>query len=197
MTCLFSAPELIMCSTDGRMTVVADLSLAVPSGGVPARTNLLDKHCGPREADDTRALFSFPVNSCGSIVKLGMETVTYENQIFFSKTLHAVKHQADLGNEIDRVTVQCTYALDTLYLLFSVYRFESNKDGVGRIVHSAHSRGVQQNPLIYPSAEPQTPVPTTRRRVSIRPGYRPPAHYIKVPRYLNRLSKKGTRSSGK
>ncbi|KAI4808710.1 hypothetical protein KUCAC02_000758 [Chaenocephalus aceratus] len=58
-TCPFSTTELIMCSTDGRMTVVADLALAIPNGGNPARTNLRDKYCGPKETDGSRALFSF------------------------------------------------------------------------------------------------------------------------------------------
>ncbi|KAF0029252.1 hypothetical protein F2P81_018357 [Scophthalmus maximus] len=100
-TCQFASTELIMCSTDGRMTVVADLSLAIPSGGMPARTNLNDKYCGPKEADDTRALFSFPLNSCGSMVKLGKENVTYENEIFFSKKLRSWKNPMDSSNEID------------------------------------------------------------------------------------------------
>lgn len=51
------------------MTVAADLSGMIPLGD-PARSNLMDKYCGPREADETRALFSFPVNSCGSTVRV-------------------------------------------------------------------------------------------------------------------------------
>ncbi|XP_032366576.1 uncharacterized protein LOC116685762 [Etheostoma spectabile] len=74
-TCQFSATELIVCSADGRITVVADLSLAITSEGVPARINLLDKNCRPKEMDGTRALFSFPINGCGSTVKLGKESV--------------------------------------------------------------------------------------------------------------------------
>ncbi|XP_070786318.1 uncharacterized protein [Enoplosus armatus] len=138
-TCPFSTTELIMCSTDGRMTAVADLSLAIQSGGVPARTNLNDKYCGPKEADGTRALFSFPLNSCGSIVKLNKDNVTYENEIFFSRKFSSVKNPADFSNDIERVTIQCTYPLAGLYRLFSVYRFESDTAGVGRIVHFARS----------------------------------------------------------
>nr|XP_008281070.1 PREDICTED: uncharacterized protein LOC103358044 [Stegastes partitus] len=69
-TCPFTETELIVCSTDGRVTVVVDLSLAIPSGDIPARTSLLNKDCGPKETDGTRALFSFSVNSCGSIAKV-------------------------------------------------------------------------------------------------------------------------------
>ncbi|TKS92866.1 hypothetical protein D9C73_027147 [Collichthys lucidus] len=104
-TCPFTATELIMCSTDGRMTVVADLSLAIPSGGVPARANLVDKYCGPKETDSTRALFSFPLNSCGSTVKLNKEYVTYENEIFFSRKLRALKSPADSSSDLDSLSL--------------------------------------------------------------------------------------------
>ncbi|XP_041821643.1 uncharacterized protein LOC121626954 [Chelmon rostratus] len=181
-TCPFTTTELIMCSTDGRMTVVADLSLVIPSGGLPARTNLRDKYCGPKEADGTRALFSFPLNSCGSTVMLGKDYVTYENQIFFSQRLPALKNPAGSSNDIARVTLQCTYPLAGLHRLFSVYRFESDTAGVGRIVHSAHSTEGLQSPTMEPTTMLQPPVPTTRRirrPVSVRPGYQAPAQYIK------------------
>ncbi|XP_034532173.1 uncharacterized protein LOC117807180 [Notolabrus celidotus] len=185
-TCPFTAAEFIMCSTDGRMTVVADVSLAMPSGGDPARTNLVDKYCGPKETDGTRALFSFPLNSCGSNVKLDKDSVTYENEIFFSKKLRALKNPADSSNDIERVMMQCTYPLAGLHRLFSVYRFESDSEGVGSIVHSSHTEGLQS-----PTAEPTTVSTTTRR--SRRPGYQ--AQQIKVSGFLQNISKKGPRGS--
>ncbi|XP_073331308.1 uncharacterized protein [Pagrus major] len=192
-TCPFSTTELIMCSTDGRMTVVADFSLVIPSGGVPARTNLVDKYCGPKEADDTRALFSFPLNSCGSTVRLSKEYVTYENEIFFSRKQRALKNPSFSSNDIDRVIVQCTYPLAGLYRLFSMYRFESDTVGVGRIVHSALSTEGLQSPTVEPTIALQTPVPVTRR--TPRPGYHPPAQYIKVSSFLKNLQKKGVKGS--
>ncbi|KAM3590717.1 uncharacterized protein V6R79_015023 [Siganus canaliculatus] len=136
-TCPFTATEFIMCSTDGKMTVAADLSLAIPAG-VPVRPNLVDKYCRPKETDSSRALFSFPLNSCGSTVKLGKEYVTYENEIFFSRRLRAIK-TPDSNTETDRVTLQCTYPVAGLYRLFSVYKFESDAVGVGRIIHSLNT----------------------------------------------------------
>lgn len=50
--------------------MVADLSLSISIGGSPSSTSLLNKNCGPKEADDTRALFSFPLHTCGSIIKV-------------------------------------------------------------------------------------------------------------------------------
>ncbi|KAF3837097.1 hypothetical protein F7725_004561 [Dissostichus mawsoni] len=192
-TCSFTTTELIMCSTDGRMTVVADLALAIPNGGNPARTNLRDKYCGPKETDGSRALFSFSLNSCGSTVKLGKEYVTYENEIFYSKKLHALKNPADPSSDIDRVTMQCTYPLSGLFRLFSVYKFESDKAGFGRIVHSVRSTEGLLSPTMEPTTVFQTPVYTTRRSrrpVSMRPGYQPPAKYIKVSSFLKNLPKK-------
>ncbi|XP_041635526.1 zona pellucida protein AX 4 [Cheilinus undulatus] len=194
-TCPFSSTEFIMCSTDGRMTVVADLSLAVPHRGVPARTNLLDKFCGPKETDNTRAFFSFPLNSCGSTVKLGKEYVTYENEIFFSKLSRALKNPADSSTDIDRVIIQCTYPLAGLHRLFSVYRFESDSEGVGSIVHSAHSTEGLISATMEPTTVVQTRVTTrrTRRPVSRRPGYYPAAQHIKVSSFLRNISQKGAR----
>ncbi|XP_074555235.1 uncharacterized protein LOC141811183 [Halichoeres trimaculatus] len=193
-TCPFSTPEFIMCSTDGRMTVVADLSLAIPSGGNPARTNLIDKYCGPKETDGTRALFSFPLNSCGSTVKLGKEFVTYENEIFFSKKQHALKSPTDSSSDVERVSMQCTYPLAGLHRLFSVYRFESDTEGVGRIVHSSHSTEGLQSPTMEPFTV-STTTRRSRRPVSVRPGYYPPAQHIKVSGFLKNLPKKGVRGS--
>ncbi|XP_062300448.1 uncharacterized protein LOC134005541 [Scomber scombrus] len=193
-TCPFTTTELIVCSPDGRMTVVAHLSLVVPSGGIPARVNLIDKYCGPKEADSTRALFSFPVNACGSRVMLSKEYVTYENEIFFSKKIRAVKNMKNINSSCYRVTMKCTYPLAGLHRLFSVYRFESDTAGVGRILHSAHSGDGPQSPTMEPTTGLQTPLSTTRRTrrpVSIRPGYYPPAQYIQVSSFLKNISKKG------
>ncbi|XP_053199064.1 zona pellucida protein AX 4 [Scomber japonicus] len=188
-TCPFSTTELIACSTDGRMTVVADLSLAIPSGGIPARANLIDKYCGPKEVDSTRALFSFPVNTCGSRVMLSKEHVTYENEIFFTKKFHAGINKSDPSIDTDRVTMKCTYPLAGLHRLFSVYRFESDTAGVGRILHSAHLNNGPQSPTMEPTTGLQTPVSTTRRTrrpISIRP------QFSQISSYLKNISKKGT-----
>ncbi|KAK1890432.1 Zona pellucida sperm-binding protein 2 [Dissostichus eleginoides] len=149
-TCLFSTTELIMCSTDGRMTVVADLALAIPNGN-PARTNLRDKYCGPKETDGSRALFSFSLNSCGSAIKLNSENVIYQNEIFYSKKfLRPGKVVSD--NATERVTMQCTYPLSGLHRLFSVYRFESDAAGIGSLLHTTHPAAGLQNPTIQPTS---------------------------------------------
>ncbi|XP_023130760.1 uncharacterized protein LOC111571698 isoform X2 [Amphiprion ocellaris] len=188
-TCPFPTTELIMCSTDGRMTAVVDLSLAILSGGSPGRTSLIDNKCGPKEADGTRALFSFPVSSCGSIIKLAKEYVTYENEIFFSQKLPFKKNPVDSNHDEDGIKLQCTYPLAGLHRLFSVYKFESDTIGIGRIVHPEHFTEGSQS-----TTTELTTMPTTRRitrPVSLRLAYHPPAQYFKVSRFLKKLSKKG------
>ncbi|XP_028330680.1 uncharacterized protein LOC114480600 [Gouania willdenowi] len=87
-TCPFSSNELIMCSTDGRITAVVDVSLVMSHGGLAMGTKLLDKRCRPKETDKTRALFSFPVSSCGTMVKIGRQNVTYINEISYQTSLN-------------------------------------------------------------------------------------------------------------
>ncbi|XP_033992842.1 zona pellucida protein AX 4 [Trematomus bernacchii] len=189
-TCPFSTTELITCSTDGTMTVVADLALAIPNGGNPARTNLRDKYCGPKETDGSRALFSFSLNSCGSAVKLNSENVTYQNEIFYSKKF--LKVVSD--NAAERVTMQCTYPLSGLHRLFSVHRFESDAAGIGSLLHTTHPAAGLQSPTIQPTSALTTTLATTtlatttlaatrQATASYKPAFHPPARYVKVTRF--------------
>ncbi|XP_060887980.1 uncharacterized protein LOC132958917 [Labrus mixtus] len=169
-TCLFTTTEFILCSTDGRMTVVADLSLAIPSGGVTARTSAIDKHCGPKETDDTRALFSIPLSGCGTRVKLGRDNVTYQNEIVYSpKNLNM--NNAASAKVTERVVIQCTYPLAGLHRLFAVQRFESDSEGVGSIIHTTQVAAVLLSPTKQPTTALVT-VPPRSRVTAVRPRSR-------------------------
>uniref|UniRef100_A0A3B4B7N4 Uncharacterized protein n=1 Tax=Periophthalmus magnuspinnatus TaxID=409849 RepID=A0A3B4B7N4_9GOBI len=128
-TCPFFTNELLVCSPAMWMIAVVDLTLAVASGGVPSQMTLRHQRCVPKEADGTRALFMFPVNDCSSFVKLGKGTVTYENEILYSKS--------STDGTADRVILQCTYPVSSLYRLFSTVTLESDTPGVGRIIHTS------------------------------------------------------------
>ncbi|XP_076015578.1 uncharacterized protein LOC143007947 [Genypterus blacodes] len=154
-TCPFPTNELIVCSTDGKLTVVADMSMAIPRGGIPAWT-LRNETCGPKAVDGTRVLFSFRLNTCGTRIKLGKGNVTYENEIVAVEKSITGNRLAVSRNETDKVTVHCMYHLAGLHRLFSVYRFESDMDGLGSIVHTVpptsgkcwpagHHAAVEQN----------------------------------------------------
>ncbi|XP_053716012.1 uncharacterized protein LOC128755926 [Synchiropus splendidus] len=171
-TCHFTPKEFIMCSTDGWMTAAADLPFNIPRVGTPPGLHLVDRFCTPKETNGSRALFSFPLNSCGAIVKLNGGMVTYKNEIF----LHDPSAEK-------LATLQCTYPLEGLHRLFSVYRFDSDNVGVGTITHSAPPTGLHI-PEVKPTAAPKT----TRATKRPNRGRVQPAVYIKVSK-LNHQSK--------
>ncbi|XP_068612174.1 uncharacterized protein [Brachionichthys hirsutus] len=145
-TCPFTRTELIMCSPDGRMTVVADLPLSVPSATAHVKIHLADERCRPKEADGARVLFSFPLNSCGSTVKLGLGYVTYQNEISY----HAFLKTNESVTE--RVGVRCTYQLAALHRLFKLFRFEADSQVIGRFIRRTRLEPALQSPTNEPTA---------------------------------------------
>uniref|UniRef100_A0AAR2JYY3 ZP-N domain-containing protein n=1 Tax=Pygocentrus nattereri TaxID=42514 RepID=A0AAR2JYY3_PYGNA len=81
--CRFKTTELLVCSTHGVMTVLSDVTEAVLRAD-PARATLLDRNCKPRDFDETKVLFSFGLNTCGTRVKINKQFISYENEILFS-----------------------------------------------------------------------------------------------------------------
>ncbi|XP_007551337.1 uncharacterized protein LOC103137517 isoform X1 [Poecilia formosa] len=171
-TCLFNATEFIMCSTNGWMTVVVDLSAVLPSGEMPTRFHLLNNFCVPKAVDGTRVLFSFPLHSCGSTVKLAKENVTYQNKIYLDTS----------ENAVEGMTVQCTYPLVGLHRLFSIHKFESDKEGVGRIIPFVETTKATMTPAKMTTIAPQR---TRSPSLHLPPSY-PTARYIKVYRVHNK-----------
>ncbi|XP_031697308.1 uncharacterized protein LOC116379493 [Anarrhichthys ocellatus] len=191
-SCPFSTNELILCSTLGTLTVVADMSLAIPSGGLPARFNLVDKFCGAKEKNGTRALFSFPINTCGTTIELSMGNVTYQNEIFYSGSSQV--H----SDAVERVMVQCTYPLAGLHRLFTTFRFESDTPGIGGIIHTARPISDMQSLTIEPTAALQT-TPASPA-VSRMHADHPSPRYIRVPSFHKLASvvkRKSTRIQAK
>ncbi|XP_056156173.1 uncharacterized protein LOC130130489 [Lampris incognitus] len=182
-TCRFPTTELIVCSHDGKMTAVADVSLAMPDG-VPSRTSLLDPNCGPKDTDYSKALFSCQLNTCGTRVKLGKGHIVYENEIVVGRKLPAASR-----NDTDKVTLQCVYRLSGLHRLFSMHKFVSDMPGVGSIVHSKHSVQSQRTTL-PPTTKHTTTEPTaTSQKPTIKqPVFQSAAHYVKVFDVLKDLS---------
>ncbi|XP_077445807.1 uncharacterized protein LOC144066271 [Stigmatopora argus] len=186
-TCPFPTTELIVCSTDGRMTVVANLSQLTPSDATPATSHLLDTTCEPVEADDSRALFSLPLNSCASKIKLSEGNVIYQNQIFYSM------NQNGSEDAYKRLVVQCSYPLEGLHRLFSMYRFESDNPGLGSISSKQIPAGIGTTALpglatttkaLQTGARTTSPARrTSGARLKKRLGSNPGVRYVRVSKH--------------
>ncbi|KAK7909816.1 hypothetical protein WMY93_014500 [Mugilogobius chulae] len=188
-TCPFAAKEIVVCSKDGQMTVVADLSKTTEYGGAPLQSTLLDESCAPRAADKSRALFTFPLNSCNTRVKLVQDLLTYENEILYS--LNATTPSTS------NVLVQCRYPLAGLHLLFAKYKFQSELVGFGNIRHSLKSGGGGGIPFpTFPTQKISRPTfrPTVSRPVKQmgkRIGYKSPISFLKSSRRFQTMHRSG------
>ncbi|XP_075906731.1 uncharacterized protein LOC142904490 [Nelusetta ayraudi] len=195
-TCSFAASELILCSTDGMMTLVADLSAMVLGGrGSPDRPNLLDRSCRPEAWDGGRVLFSFPVNGCGSKVQVVKEMVTYKNQISLSQSEDS---RGESGSKVESVTVQCTYPLSGLHSFFSTHKFESDTPGAGQILNSTpamRTSSPEDKPIT--TVQPTTVPPLKRVRYVLYQSNLSP-RYVKVTNIIERRrTQKGYQQSRK
>ncbi|KAJ8356450.1 hypothetical protein SKAU_G00192440 [Synaphobranchus kaupii] len=130
--CLFNTDELIVCSTDGVMTVVASLAAAIPSLE-PSRTTLLDKNCKPWDTDTTRVLFVFGMNTCGTKVLVDDQYIVYENEIVFHREFEPEGPPIITRDSEFRLTVQCLYEVKSTNRLFVDKMFKSETPGFGAI----------------------------------------------------------------
>ncbi|MED6286219.1 hypothetical protein CHARACLAT_003602 [Characodon lateralis] len=183
--CLFNTTELIVCSTNGWMTVVVDLAVVLQSSEIPT-IHLINSRCLPKEVDGTRVLFSFPLNSCGTIVELSKADVTYQNNIYFVCS----------ENICEGMTVQCMYPLASLKRLFSIHKFESDEEGFGNIIPFVTVTNDVQT--CTTTEMTTTAAPQRTRTPSLHlPSFYPTARYVKVYRVKNKLAylkKKGTKT---
>lgn len=65
-----------VCSSDGIVTVVTTPPAVTLPRVDPEYTTLLDRSCRPTQTDESRALFVFSVNSCGTRIMVGLSTKT-------------------------------------------------------------------------------------------------------------------------
>uniref|UniRef100_A0A8C9QP87 ZP domain-containing protein n=1 Tax=Scleropages formosus TaxID=113540 RepID=A0A8C9QP87_SCLFO len=75
--CTFHVRELMVCLPNSWMVVVVDTARVVPPLD-PRDIALLDPSCRPKEMDRTRALFSFSLDSCGTIQGVNL---VYVNEV--------------------------------------------------------------------------------------------------------------------
>ncbi|XP_076144494.1 uncharacterized protein LOC143127075 [Alosa pseudoharengus] len=127
--CRFPTTEMLVCSPEGVVTVVTDLTKAKP-GALPSKTTLLDKTCKPNEADETRILFKFTLNSCGTRVQVANDFVTYENEILL-ETLTPEDKPVITRDSPYRVILRCVYPVHGVNRLFIDRRFQPATPGKG------------------------------------------------------------------
>uniref|UniRef100_A0A8C8FD72 ZP domain-containing protein n=1 Tax=Oncorhynchus tshawytscha TaxID=74940 RepID=A0A8C8FD72_ONCTS len=172
--CLFQTTEVIVCSTEGVVTVVTDVTLAIP-GAEPNGTFLLDSTCRPQETDGTRVLFSFGLHSCGT--RVDHQHVTYENEINVAHKSQSVNAPFSF-----RIIVRCVYPLSDLYKLFAYWRFEADSPGVGTILTRVPVKTLPPTTLTT-TRRPLTSTTTSNTGLSPgrqMPGINPRAKYVKV-----------------
>ncbi|XP_026110287.1 uncharacterized protein LOC113083374 isoform X1 [Carassius auratus] len=78
--CVFPVRELLVCLPDGRMVVMVDTAGVSPPVN-PNHTALLDPACRPLETDNSRAIFSFSIDSCGTVATHDGDQMIYRNEV--------------------------------------------------------------------------------------------------------------------
>ncbi|XP_066578235.1 uncharacterized protein LOC136768084 [Amia ocellicauda] len=139
--CPFATPELVVCTQDGVMTVVAQLTLTTPMVN-PERTTLLDQACTPQEFNATTVLFSFGVTTCGTKAWIANNYLTYENEVVFHGQFLPGNAPIITRDSTYRLTVRCSYPVNGTGRLFIDRRFTvtSRSAGIGAMLKTTRAR---------------------------------------------------------
>ncbi|XP_026089450.1 uncharacterized protein LOC113063351 isoform X1 [Carassius auratus] len=138
--CYFQSEELTVCSTDGLMTVVATTTKTWPTVP-PNSTTLLDRSCRPKATDETRVIFSFGVDTCGTRLLFGDGYIVYENEVISDGGVIIDQESAITRESKFRLTVRCFYALDSVKKIFTSRLFEGREFATVKITDTAGVNG--------------------------------------------------------
>lgn len=81
--CVFPVRELLVCLPDSKVLVMVDTSSVYPPIN-PSHTSLLDPSCGPAVVEGSRAIYSFSLESCGTIRTFEEDEVVYTNEVRYT-----------------------------------------------------------------------------------------------------------------
>ncbi|XP_028460758.1 uncharacterized protein LOC114573059 isoform X1 [Perca flavescens] len=138
--CLFKTEDMIVCSADGTVTVVTTPTSTRPSVQ-PDRTTLLDPNCKPKQTDESRVLFEFNLDSCGTRALVGESYVVYENEIIYDRQLISDGLNLISRDSQFKLTVRCFYPLSGVNRLSVDRVFRSETPGLGSVKVFKHLKG--------------------------------------------------------
>ncbi|KAK2883503.1 hypothetical protein Q8A67_017140 [Cirrhinus molitorella] len=156
--CYFQTEELTVCSKDGMMTVVATTTKTWPTVP-PSSTTLLDRRCRPMETDETRVMFSFGVDTCGTRLMLGDGYIVYENEVISDEGAITDQESAITRESKFRLTVRCFYPLDSVKKVFTSRLFEGPGFGTVKVTDTTGVKGLQGNLISSQTASAFDPKP--------------------------------------
>uniref|UniRef100_A0ACB8EXF3 Uncharacterized protein n=1 Tax=Sphaerodactylus townsendi TaxID=933632 RepID=A0ACB8EXF3_9SAUR len=111
VSCVFPTGKLLVCFANGTMAATV-LSLDTKPALDPRRTHLRDRNCGPVTADESRALFSFPVTACGTTRRFEGDYLVYENEVTFKRHEIPEANPVITRDSQYRLTLRCRYPLN-------------------------------------------------------------------------------------
>ncbi|KAG5284615.1 hypothetical protein AALO_G00028630 [Alosa alosa] len=122
--CVFPVQELLVCLPDGRVVVLIDTSDVFPSID-PKWTSLLNPTCRPLETNESRALFSFSIETCGTIKTLKDGRRSYYNEVRYMPPYQPHLKPPGSHHLNFRVPVECVHPAKGTHTL-SIFQSQSN-----------------------------------------------------------------------
>ncbi|KAL8176379.1 UNVERIFIED_CONTAM: hypothetical protein K2H54_032958 [Gekko kuhli] len=111
VSCIFPTGKLLVCFPNGTMAATV-LHLDTKPALDPRRTHLRDENCGPVSADESKALFSFPITTCGTTQRFEDNYLVYENEVTFKRQLIPEAKPVITRDSQYSLTLRCRYPLN-------------------------------------------------------------------------------------
>ncbi|XP_010868693.2 uncharacterized protein LOC105010789 isoform X1 [Esox lucius] len=146
--CVFAVKELLVCLPDNTVLVMVDSSSVSPPVE-PELTSLLDPTCVPIETEGTRSLYSFSLDTCGTVATLEEDHIVYTNKVQFWPNAPFGMKTLNSPNPQFSIPVGCIHPVNGTRTL-TIYQPRALQAWPYiRAFHSHHQHpGTQANPFI-------------------------------------------------